>query len=319
MKRILVTGGAGFIGSHLVDALVKSGEEVRVLDNLSTGTKKNLNSIIHKIKFIHGDLRNLALIKKAVKGIDCIFHLAAICSVEKSVDDPRETHETNLTGTLNVLLAAKEAKVKRVILSSSSSVYGNREQMPLRETDFPNPESPYGAAKLTGEFYARIFSHLYGLETVCLRYFNVYGPRQNPHSRYANVIPLFISKILKGERPEIHWDGKQSRDFVFVADVVQSNLLAMQLTQVHGEVFNVGTHEVQSISKIFQLLKKMLRRNGLEPIFQPKRRGDVRKTLADIQHAAKKLKFIAKTKFEDGLKQTLQYFVNGQDETTTGR
>ena len=213
MAKCLVTGGAGFIGSNLVDALVAQNDRVRVFDNLSTGKKENLAHLDSKIEFVLGDLRDREALKKACEGIDYVFHIAALRAVLRSVDDPSETNDINVTGILNLLLAARETGVKRVVFSSSSSVYGDTEKFPCQENDIPRPQSPYAASKIMGEYYCKIFSSLYGLETVCLRYFNVFGPRQNPESKYSAVIPIFIDCLLRGISPEIHWDGKQSRDF----------------------------------------------------------------------------------------------------------
>ena len=227
-ETCLVTGGAGFIGSHVTEGLLKKGYRVRVLDNLSTGKRSNLDGMKGELEFMKGDIRRPADTRKAMRGVHYAFHIAAMRAVLKSVDDPSETNDVNVTGTLNVLLAARDAKVKRIVLTSSSSVYGETDKFPLSETEKPNPESPYAASKIMGEYYAQIFYRLYQLETVSLRYFNVFGPRQNPESKYSAVIPIFIDWLVKKIPPQIHWDGKQSRDFTYVDNVVEGNLRAMK-------------------------------------------------------------------------------------------
>lgn len=243
LAKYLVTGGAGFIGSNIVEELVDRNESVRVLDNLSTGRRENIEPFMDKIEFIEGDLRDLDAVRKAVEGVDYVLHQGALPSVPRSIDEPLTTNEVNVNGTLKVLIAARDAGVKRVVYASSSSIYGNSEVLPKREDMPPNPLSPYAISKLAGENYCRIFYQIYGLETVCLRYFNVFGPRQDPTSQYSAVIPKFINAMLNGERPIIYGDGKQSRDFTFVANVVQANLLACEANGVAGELFNVACGE----------------------------------------------------------------------------
>jgi UDP-glucose 4-epimerase len=304
VKVILVTGGAGFIGSHLVEELWKSGYQVRVLDNLSTGKKENLEELMgnfrfkfpnvregysivplgDKGEFIWGDLSDLETCRKACKGVSCVFHLAALGSVPRSVEDPITSHRANATGTLNILQAAKEAKVKRVIYASSSSVYGNisshlDERMPKSETLPPHPQSPYAATKLMGEHYCRIFFDLYGLETVSLRYFNVFGPRQDPQSMYAAVIPKFITALLKGISPIIYGDGQQSRDFTYVANVVQANLLAMNTTGISGRVFNIACGRQTTVNDLLSSLQEISGR-PIVPQYKQPRSGEVRHSLA---------------------------------------
>lgn len=309
MPQCLVTGGAGFIGSNLVDGLIARGDRVRVLDNFSTGKKEYLAQAGSRIELIEGDIRDKAAVAKAVKGVDHVFHLAALRAVLRSVDDPVETNEVNVTGTLNVLLAARDARVKKVIFSSSSSVYGDTEKFPCQEDDLPRPQSPYAASKIMGEYYCKIFSRLYGIETVSLRYFNVFGPRQNPESVYSAVIPIFIDCLRRGVAPEIHWDGKQSRDFSYVDNVVKGNLLAATAQGISGEVFNIACHEEHSVLDIFNHLKTILKIHDIEPVFKPKRAGDVRRTLADISKAEELLGFNAQTRFCSGLEKTVAWFV----------
>lgn len=309
MAKCLVTGGAGFIGSHIVDALVAQGDQVRVFDNLSTGKMENLAQLKSKIELIVGDLRDKVSLEQALKGIDYVFHVAAIRAVLRSIDDPQETNDVNVTGTLNLLLAARGAGVKRMIFSSSSSVYGDTEKFPCEETDQPMPQSPYAASKVMGEYYCQIFTKLYGLETVSLRYFNVFGPRQNPESVYSAVIPIFIDHLLKKTSPEIHWDGLQSRDFFYVDNVVEGNLLAVQKKDAAGEVINIACREEFSVLDIFENLKDILNVGDIKPIFKPKRAGDVRRTFADISKAEKLLGFKVQTHFRQGLEKTVKWFL----------
>lgn len=309
MKKYLVTGGAGFIGSHVVEALLKRRLKVRILDNFSTGSMDNIRPFGGRIELIRGDLRNLNAVRKAVNGVDGVFAIAAIRAVARSVDNPLETNETNVTGMLNLLVASRDAGVKRVVYSSSSSVYGESQAPVFRVTDKPNPISPYAAAKLMGEYYCKIFTRLYGLETVSLRYFNVFGPRQNPESKYSAVIPILIAALLRDQSPEIHWDGRQSRDFTYVDNVVEGNLLAMNVKKASGGVFNIACHEEYSVLDIFNQLKQILRKPKIQPKFMPKRAGDVRRTFADISEAKKILGFRPQTRFEPGLKKTVQWFL----------
>ncbi len=309
-KVCLVTGGAGFIGSHLVDALLKRGYRVRVLDNLSTGKMEHLNGAKGDVDFRKGDIRSASHVKKAVKGCDYVFHVGANRAVLRSVDNPVETNEVNVKGTLLLLMAARENKVKRFVFSSSSSVYGDTHKFPSVETDRPMPESPYAASKIMGEYYCYQFFKLYGLSTVSLRYFNVFGPRQNPESRYSAVIPIFIECLLKKRSPEIHWDGKQSRDFSYVDNVVEGNLRAMKKAGVSGEVFNIACHEEFSVLDIFNALKRILKISDVKPRFEPKRAGDVRRTYADIRKAKRMLDFKVQTRFQPGLVKTVDWFLS---------
>ncbi len=305
----LVTGGAGFIGSNLVDRLLEEGHRVRVFDNYSTGLKSNLAPVFSHIDFVRGDLRNQSQVRRAAKGVDYVFHIAANRAVLRSVDNPLETDDVNIRGTLHILLAARDLGAKRVIFSSSSSVYGEAARFPLRESDVPNPQSPYAASKLMGEIYCRLFSSLYGLETASLRYFNVFGPRQNPQSKYSMVIPIFIECILKGRRPEVHWDGKQSRDFTYIDNVVHANLQAMKTPGLKGEVFNVACHEEFSVLDILHSLEKVMKKKSPPPRFLPKRAGDVRRTFADISKARRQLNYRVQAYFKDGLEKTVDWFV----------
>ncbi len=304
----LVTGGAGFIGSNLVDGLLSKGYRVRVLDNLSTGKKENLARALSKIDFIKGDLRNDKDVRKALRGVRYVFHMGAISNVPQSVDQPLVTHEVNVTGTLRLLKASREAGVKRFVYTSSSSVYGETKKFPSNEEDLPRPESPYAASKIMGEYYCRNFSKLYGLETVALRYFNVYGPRQNPKSRYACVIPIFLKHLLDGVPPEVHWDGKQSRDFVHVDDVVSANLLAMKKPGVSGEAFNIGSHSEARVIDCLVEVQKILGLKKVKIVHTPKREGDIRRTFADVTKARRLLGFRPGVPFKEGLRRTVYWF-----------
>src|SRR3989338_3479681 len=306
----LVTGGAGFIGSHVVEALLRRCFSFLLLDNLSTGKLQHLDGMKGNLDFQKGDLRKDADVKKAVRGARFIFHLAANRAVLRSVDNPMDTNEVNVTGTLRLLIAARDAKAGRVISTSSSSVYGNTDKFPSRESDRPMPESPYAGSKIMGEYYCRQFSMLYGLSTVSLRYFNVFGPRQNPESKYSAVIPIFIDCLLKKQSPVIHWDGKQSRDFSYVDNVVEGNLCAMKApASVSGETFNIACPDEYSVLDIFNGLKEILKIKGVKPVFAPKRAGDVRRTYADIRKAQKLLGFKVQTRFPEGLKKTVHWFL----------
>lgn len=314
MTKYLVTGGAGFIGSHLVEELVKKGEAVRVLDNLETGKESNMAPWLRKIEFIRGDIRDADVCKKAYKGVDYVLHQAALGSVPRSIDDPKTTSEVNITGTLNMLLAARDAKVKRFIFASSSSVYGDAPVLPKVETMPPGPLSPYALSKYAGETYALLFFKLYGLETVALRYFNVYGPRQDPDSQYAAVIPRFVSAVLKGERPVIYGDGKQTRDFTYVGDVVSANLLACKAPSAAcGRAYNIAGGRKISINDLFYSIRTLVAEKRkeagrLKPVYDPPRSGDVKDSLADISQAGKFLKYSSAVAIGKGLSQTIDYY-----------
>ncbi len=312
MASCLVTGGAGFIGSNLVRALLAQGHSVRVLDNFSTGRHENLAELKADIDLQTGDLRDTDALFDAVLGVHHIFHLGALPSVARSVTDPLSTHEVNVTGTLNLLLAAREAGVERVIFSSSSSVYGNTEELPKREDMLPNPLSPYALSKLTGEHYLRIFWELYGLRTYSLRYFNVFGPRQDPASHYAAVIPLFVQAYQRGDAPRIHGDGEQTRDFTFVDDVVAGNLCCMSAADdAAGGVYNLAWGNRTSINELARDIGALMKQTAT-PVHEPPREGDVRDSQADSSRARKALNWTPQVTFEDGLKQTVEWFkVNG--------
>ncbi len=284
MSRFLVTGGAGFIGSNLCEMLLDDGHSVRVIDNLATGKEENLGKVIGSVEFIKGDIREPAALQTAASGCEYIIHLAALGSVPRSVDDPLTTHEVNATGTLNVLNAARAEGVKRVVCASSSSVYGDTPVLPKQEDMTPTPLSPYAVSKLTGEHYCKVFHRVYGLETVSLRYFNVYGRKQDPGSQYAAVIPRFISALLRGEAPVIYGDGGQTRDFTYVDDCNQANIKACFAEGSAGMHFNIGCGQRISILDLFRKIREKTG-SRIEPQFAPARKGDVRDSLASIEKA----------------------------------
>ncbi|HRZ67581.1 MAG TPA: SDR family oxidoreductase [Candidatus Omnitrophota bacterium] len=307
MARYLVTGGAGFIGSNITDELVRRKQEVRVFDDLSSGSKDNLKAVMNEIEFIEGDIRDAALLKKSLKGCDYVIHQGALRSVPKSMTNPGLYDEVNVMGTLNVLSAAAENKVKRVVFASSSSVYGDSEKLPQSEDQIPQPVSPYAATKLAGEHYCRVFAKSYGLETVALRYFNVFGPRQSLESEYAVVIPKFITCILGGEQPPVHGDGKQSRDFTYVDNVVDANLTAATREGVSGEVFNVACGKGYNLLDLIRVINEITGKDVL-PRFEASRPGDVKHTLSDITRMKERLKLDPKVDFIQGLRKTVEYF-----------
>ncbi len=304
----MVTGGAGFIGSNLARELVRRRQGVAVLDNLSTGDRKNLEDIKDRIRFFKGDIREPRDVKRAARGADYVLHQAALRAVQRSVDHPRATNDNNITGTLNVLLAAKDARVKRVVFASSSSVYGNIMEPRQVEMLTPRPASPYALTKLTGEHYCRLFWEIYGLETVSLRYFNVFGPYQNPESKYSAVIPIFVKCLLSGRPPEIHWHGRQSRDFTYVDNVVQANIRAARGKDIEpGDAYNIGNGENTSINQLYKQLQKELG-VSVKPNRTVKRQGDVPKTYADIRKAKKDLGYEPKVSFRQGLAQSIEWY-----------
>jgi UDP-glucose 4-epimerase len=307
MPVCLVTGGAGFIGSHLVDALVARGDTVRVLDNLSTGNVANLVGVRDDIELIEGDLVDADLVRKALHDVELVFHQAALASVPRSIADPMGTHHACVTGTLNVLLAAKEVGVRRVVYAASSSAYGNAAKMPKREDDITDPLSPYAVAKLAAEHYCAAFTNVYGLETVRLRYFNVFGPRQPPDSPYAAVIPLFIEAIAAGRSPTVHGDGLQSRDFTFVADVVQANLRAAETPGVGGKVYNIACGRRATLLDLIAKINLLLGKN-IKPVHTEARAGDVRHSQADISRAQADLGYKPNIDMDEGLRRTVGWF-----------
>jgi UDP-glucose 4-epimerase len=310
MTRALVTGGAGFIGSNLVRALLERGDAVRVLDNFATGNRRNLEDVAADVEVVEGDLRSYERVHTAVRGCELVFHQGALGSVPRSVQDPLTTTAVNVEGTLNVLLAARDEGVRRVVFASSSSVYGNVgvERMPLAETEAPNPISPYGVAKLAAERFCVSFNHVYGLPTVALRYFNVFGPRQDPGSQYAAVVPRFIRAIADGETITIDGDGTQSKDFTYVANVVRANLLAGDAETAVGRVLNVATGGSESVNDVAAAIGRMLG-TPVSSVHGPERPGDVRLSCADIAAARSALGFAPAVGFEDGLRHTIDHLV----------
>jgi len=313
MSKYLVTGGAGFIGSHIVEELLKKGEEVVVLDNFFSGKEENLAFVSDyepsavNYQLIRGDIRDKEACIKACSGVDYVLHQAALRSVPKSMQIPHDYNAVNIDGTLNLLEAAKECGVKRLVMASSSSVYGDTDKFPEREDAYPLLISPYALSKLAGEFYCRIFSGNFGVETVALRYFNVFGPRQALDDEYAVVVPKFITSILNDEQPPIFGNGKQSRDFTFVKNVVQANVLAATAPGVSGEVFNVACGSDTTVLGLVEVINKIAGKN-IEPKLLPIRKGDVFKTLADVTHITEKLNFKPEFTFEQGIKITFDWF-----------
>jgi len=304
MARILITGGAGFIGSNLAHALWRK-HDVVVLDDFSTGRKGNLEGA--DVELIEGSICDLETVRRASAGADFILHQAALPSVPRSIKDPLASNEANVRGTLNILIAARDEGVGRVVYASSSSVYGEQEGRAKRESLPPNPLSPYAASKLAGEMYCRAFHSSYGLETVCLRYFNVFGPRQNPEGEYAAVVPKFIRALLRGEQPVIYGDGRQSRDFTFVENVVQANILAMRARGAAGKTFNIACGRSHTILHLLHTLEEITGRRA-RPKFLPPRKGDIRHSLADISLAKMILSYSPKIGFEEGLRKTAEWF-----------
>lgn len=308
-SKALVTGGAGFIGSHLVDALVSQGCEVTVIDDLSTGHYMNLEQVKDRISFYENDIRNQEILHKAVRDCDIIFHLAAVVSVPLTVKNPIDSAMVNDLGTLFILDAARKYHVKKVVFASSCAVYGDDPAVPKNENMNTDPKSPYAVQKLTGELYTRLYFDLYDLETVCLRYFNVYGPRQDPSSPYSGVISIFMTKASSNLAPIIYGDGKQYRDFVFVKDVVKANLLAANADKVSGKTFNIGTGKHIRINRLWEMINQLTGQN-IEPEYAPPRPGDIVESVADIERAKKELGFEPSHSFENGLKETFDWYMN---------
>ncbi|MEA2154675.1 MAG: UDP-glucose 4-epimerase [Solirubrobacteraceae bacterium] len=306
--RALITGGAGFIGSAIVDGLLAAGHEPRVLDNFSTGNRANLAHLAGDIEVVEGDLRSYERVHNAVAGCDVVFHEGALPSVPRSIADPLTSSEINIGGTLNVLLAARDAGVRRVVFASSSSVYGDAPGFPRHESQATEPMAPYAVSKLAAEQYCRVAMRVYGLETVALRYFNVFGPRQDPLSQYSAVIPKFIAALREGSAPVIHGDGGQSRDFTYVSDVVRANLLAADApVAAAGRVINVACGRDHSLNELVALLQRLVG-SDVEPEHSEARPGDVRRSLADIALAGELLAFTPEVTFEEGLRRTVESF-----------
>ena len=313
MHRYLITGGAGFIGSHIVERLLRDGHFVHILDNFSSGREENLSFISNyeqqpnKYELIRGDIRDFSTCKKACQNIDFVLHQAALRSVPKSLENPFEYNEVNINGTLNMLEAAKQQGVKRFIFASSSSIYGEAEQFPEKETDIPKLISPYALTKLAGEYYCRVYSQNYGFSTACLRYFNVFGPRQALDDEYAVVIPKFIHCLLNDESPPIYGTGEQSRDFTYVDNVVEANILAANTSNLKCAVFNIANGKDETVLELANILNKIMKKN-IQPVHLPPRLGDVFRSLADISQARNIISFEPKIDFQDGLRRTVEWF-----------
>lgn len=307
MGTYLVTGGAGFIGSHIASALVERGNRVRVFDNLCTGNRENLTPLAGRIEFIEGDLIRPGDMERALDGVEVVFHEAALASVPRSVDSPLDTNAACVTGTVTLLDVARRSGVRRVVFGGSSSAYGDQPIPAKHEQLLPMPLSPYAAAKLAGEFYCQAFTATYGLETVTLRYFNVFGPRQDPKSQYAAVIPKFITEMVAGRQPTIFGDGKQSRDFTYIDNIVQGNLMAADTPAAVGRTINVACGESYNLLELVDGINRVLG-TSVQPIFEAARAGDVRESLADISLAKQLLKYEPKTGFDEGLRRTVEYY-----------
>jgi nucleoside-diphosphate-sugar epimerase len=304
----LVTGGAGFIGSHIAGALAGSGARVRVLDDLSTGHAENLEEVGGSVEFVRASLLDSDALRRALEGVELVFHEAAIPSVPRSVDNPEETHRACAEGTFALLVAARAAGVRRVVYAASSSAYGDQPTLPKVEDMAPQPLSPYAAAKLVGEYYCQVWARTYGFETVSLRYFNVFGPRQDPGSQYSGVISRFISALMSGERPVIYGDGEQSRDFTYISNVVDANLRAAETTRGIGEVVNVATGERATLNELLEALKGITGRGEVTAEYREARVGDVRHSLADITRAREFLGYEPKVGLEEGLRKTIDWW-----------
>lgn len=318
--RYLVTGGAGFIGSNIVDELVRRGHDVIVLDDLSSGKRANLNQVAGKVDLQVGSITDLDTIRKASNGADYVIHLAARTSVPLSVKDPLESNRINIDGTLNVLVAARDSKVRRVVFAASSSAYGETPVLPKVETMHPAPISPYGVTKYVGELYAQVFGRVYGLENACVRYFNVFGPRQDPTSQYSGVLSRFMLAVLEGKKPVIYGDGEQSRDFTFIENVVDETLRACEATDASGRVFNGGTGSRITLNQVIRLLAKISGQE-IEVNYDPPRNGDIRDSQADMSLAWKVLDYKPKVQFEEGLRRTWEWYremYSAQAESVTG-
>lgn len=307
MSVMLVTGGAGFIGSHLVEKLLQLGHDVRVLDDFSTGRRENIEGFRDRIRVVEADVRDLTAVRDATRGVDVVFHEAALASVPRSIDDPVTSNEVNVGGTLNVLTASLESGVRRVVYASSSSIYGDSPELPKAEGMMPVPESPYAAGKLAGEHYCGVFSRLHGMHCVTLRYFNVFGPRQDPDSQYAAVVPIFVTSLLKGIAPVIYGDGEQSRDFTFIDNVVAANVLAAEASGSAGEVMNVACGETVTVNALFEALREIVG-SSVDARHVESRPGDVRHSFADISKARRVLGFSPSVSFSEGLERTVSWY-----------
>jgi nucleoside-diphosphate-sugar epimerase len=309
---VLVTGGAGFIGSHIASALVAAGARVRIIDDLSTGYRENLDEIGGDIDFVQASVADGEALKKAIEGVELVFHEAAIPSVPRSIENPLQTHIASVDSTFSLLLAARESRVRRVIYAASSSAYGDQPTLPKVENMLPEPLSPYAVAKLVGEQYCQVFTRVYGLETLSLRYFNVFGPRQDPSSQYSGVISRFISALMSGSRPVIYGDGEQSRDFTYIDNVVEANLKAAETTRGIGQVMNVANGERITLNQLLHDLKDLTGKQNVSAEYLDARVGDVKHSLADITRAREFLNFEPKVDLRTGLKLTMDWWKNSR-------
>ncbi|MDX6304973.1 MAG: UDP-glucose 4-epimerase [Blastocatellia bacterium] len=314
----LVTGGAGFIGSHIAAALIDRGARVRIIDDLSTGHLENVAEIGGDIDFIQASLTDAKALSRALQNVEWVFHEAAIPSVPRSVAEPAETHEASVNATFSLLLAARDHKIRRLVYAASSSAYGDQPELPKREDMRPDPLSPYAVAKLVGEYYCQVFSRVYGLETVSLRYFNVFGPRQDPGSQYSGVISRFIDALLNGEPPTIYGDGQQSRDFTYISNVVDANLKAAESESAVGQVINIANGQRITINQVFEMVKKLTGRTNLQAQYAPTRTGDVRDSLADLSLARALLAYEPRVQLEEGLRSTIDWWTSSRFSKAAG-
>jgi UDP-glucose 4-epimerase len=308
MGLSLITGGAGFIGSNMVRFLLDKGQKVRVLDNFETGKRENLAEVAAHIELIEGDIRNMDTVRRAVAGADIVYHLAALGSVPRSVKNPATSHDVNVNGIVNMLLAASDAKVKRFIFSSSSSVYGQSKVLPQYEGLPLAPISPYGATKAAGEIYCKAFYETYGLQTISLRYYNVFGPRQDPTSQYAAAIPLFVSALLRDKSPTIFDDGQQSRGFTYIDNVMQANWLAANAKETHGEAVNISTKNAVTVNTVVNVIRKLMGKENIKPVYAPPRPGDIKHSLADVTLAKKVIGYEPFINFEEGITKAIDWY-----------
>jgi nucleoside-diphosphate-sugar epimerase len=314
----LVTGGAGFIGSHIAAALIDRGARVRIIDDLSTGHLENVAEIGGDIDFIQASLTDAKALSRALQNVEWVFHEAAIPSVPRSVAEPAETHEASVNATFSLLLAARDHKIRRLVYAASSSAYGDQPELPKHEDMRPDPLSPYAVAKLVGEYYCQVFSRVYGLETVSLRYFNVFGPRQDPGSQYSGVISRFIDALLNGEQPTIYGDGEQSRDFTYISNVVDANLKAAESESAVGQVINIANGQRVTINQVFEMVKKLTGRTNLQAQYAPTRTGDVRDSLADLSLARALLAYEPHVQLEEGLRSTIDWWTSSRFSKAAG-
>jgi nucleoside-diphosphate-sugar epimerase len=304
--RVLITGGAGFIGSHIAERMVQDGHEVRIVDNLSSGRRDNIRHFEGAVSFVEGDIRDAQLLHELSEGCDLVYHQAAVVSVPYSIEHPQESHDVNIQGTLNVLQAARARQVKRVVFASSAAIYGDDPELPKREEFCPAPISPYGVEKITAEHYCSVFGMLYGVETVCLRYFNVFGPRQDPSSPYSGVISIFVDRLSSGRQPTVFGDGEQYRDFVFVGNVVQANCLAGTVPKAAGRVYNVGCGAKTSLNRLLTVLGQVLDTKAAAE-YAPPRSGDIRESVASVERARIELGYAPEVGLEEGLQRLVAY------------